>query len=71
MARVLESIQKAFAKPDPKELVRKWQAELRAQQRQIDRQIRGALRVVAARWRCAARGARRRRGLSLRMRLLR
>lgn len=31
----------AFKKPDPKELVRKWQAELRAEQRNIDRQIRG------------------------------
>jgi hypothetical protein len=30
-----------FKKPDPKELVRKWQADLRAQQRKIDRQIRG------------------------------
>lgn len=31
----------AFKKPDPKELVRKWQADLRAEQRKIDRQIRG------------------------------
>jgi hypothetical protein len=30
-----------FKKPDPKELVRKWQADLRAEQRKIDRQIRG------------------------------
>ena len=27
-------------KPDPKELVRKWQADLRAQQRALERQIR-------------------------------
>eukprot|EP00878_Enallax_costatus_P002622 GHUV01002806.1.p1 GENE.GHUV01002806.1~~GHUV01002806.1.p1 ORF type:complete len:219 (+),score=48.88 GHUV01002806.1:310-966(+) len=40
MAGFVESIQKAFKKPDPKELVRKWQADLRAQQRAIDRQIR-------------------------------
>lgn len=40
MAGVLDSIQKVFKKPDPKELVRKWQAELRAEQRKIDRQIR-------------------------------
>eukprot|EP00775_Hariotina_reticulata_P002794 gene2794-3087_t len=40
MAALLENIQKAFRKPDPKELVRKWQAELRAEQRKIDRQIR-------------------------------
>jgi hypothetical protein len=31
-----------FKKPDPKELVRKWQADLRGEQRKIDRQIRGA-----------------------------
>jgi hypothetical protein len=30
-----------FKKPDPKELVRKWQADLRAEQRKMDRQIRG------------------------------
>lgn len=30
-----------FKKPDPKELVRKWQADLRTEQRKIDRQIRG------------------------------
>jgi hypothetical protein len=41
MAALLENIQKAFRAPDPKELVRKWQAELRAEQRKIDRQIRG------------------------------
>lgn len=27
--------------PDPKELVRKWQADLRGQTRQLERQIRG------------------------------
>lgn len=30
-----------FKKPDPKELVRKWQADLRSEQRKVDRQIRG------------------------------
>lgn len=37
-----------FKKPDPKELVRKWQGSLRSEQRNIDRQIRGALVAVAA-----------------------
>jgi hypothetical protein len=39
-----------FKKPDPKELVRKWQADLRAEQRKIDRQIRGEalIRVVCS-----------------------
>lgn len=37
---LFDSITKAFKKPDPKELVRKWQADLRAEQRKIDRQIR-------------------------------
>lgn len=37
----LSCILQAFKKPDPKELVRKWQADLRAEQRKIDRQIRG------------------------------
>lgn len=32
-----------FKKPDPKELVRKWQADLRTEQRKIDRQIRGVV----------------------------
>jgi hypothetical protein len=43
MSSVLESAQKLLGikKPDPKELVRKWQAELRTEQRKIDRQIRG------------------------------
>lgn len=27
-------------KPDPKELVRKWQSDIRAEQRQIDKSIR-------------------------------
>lgn len=29
------------SKPDPKEMVRKWQADLRTQNRAMDRQIRG------------------------------
>lgn len=40
MAGVLDSISKVFKKPDPKELVRKWQADLRTEQRKIERQIR-------------------------------
>lgn len=36
-----------FKKPDPKELVRKWQADLRAEQRKIDRQIRGEAAAAA------------------------
>lgn len=28
-------------KPDPKELVRKWQSQMRTETRQIDKQIRG------------------------------
>lgn len=39
---VLSSLQKVFKKPDPKELVRKWQTDLRMEQRKIERQIRGA-----------------------------
>jgi hypothetical protein len=39
---MFEGVQKLFKKPDPKELVRKWQADLRTEQRKIDRQIRGA-----------------------------
>jgi hypothetical protein len=38
---MLEQVQNLFKKPDPKELCRKWQADLRAEQRKIDRQIRG------------------------------
>jgi hypothetical protein len=30
-----------IARQDPKELVRKWQSEMRSQQRALDRQIRG------------------------------
>ena len=30
-----------YKEPDPKELVRKWQSNLRAQQRSMDRSIRG------------------------------
>lgn len=37
---MFEGVQKLFKKPDPKELVRKWQADLRTEQRKIDRQIR-------------------------------
>lgn len=37
-----------FKKPDPKELVRKWQGTLRTEQRNIDRQIRGAARRALA-----------------------
>ena len=40
MAGVLQAVQGFFKKPDPKELVRKWQATLRAEQRRIDRNIR-------------------------------
>jgi hypothetical protein len=40
---MLEGVAKLFKKPDPKELVRKWQATLRAEERKIERQIRGAL----------------------------
>lgn len=40
MSGVIDSISKVFKKPDPKELVRKWQADLRTEQRKIDRQIR-------------------------------
>mmetsp|Transcript_12396 Transcript_12396/g.26083 ORF Transcript_12396/g.26083 Transcript_12396/m.26083 type:complete len:225 (-) Transcript_12396:859-1533(-) len=36
----MKSIKEFFKKPDPKELVRKWQSELRSQGRGIDRQIR-------------------------------
>jgi charged multivesicular body protein 3 len=40
MSSVLQAVQGLFKKPDPKELVRKWQATLRAEQRRIDRSIR-------------------------------
>jgi hypothetical protein len=38
---VNKGVQSLWKKPDPKELVRKWQADLRSEQRKIDRQIRG------------------------------
>lgn len=38
---MFQGVQNLFKKPDPKELVRKWQAELRSEQRKIERQIRG------------------------------
>jgi len=41
-----------FKKPDPKELVRKWQTSLRAEQRKIERQIRGRV-AVPVQQRCA------------------
>lgn len=37
---MFEGISKLIKGPDPKELVRKWQAQLRADQRRIERQIR-------------------------------
>ncbi|KAI8474164.1 MAG: Snf7-domain-containing protein [Monoraphidium minutum] len=37
---MLKAVTGMFQKPDPKELVRKWQASLRTEQRNIDRQIR-------------------------------
>jgi charged multivesicular body protein 3 len=40
MSSVLQAVQGLFKKPDPKELVRKWQATLRAEQRRIDRSVR-------------------------------
>jgi charged multivesicular body protein 3 len=40
MSNVLQAVQGFFKKPDPKELVRKWQATLRAEQRRIDRSVR-------------------------------
>lgn len=41
---MFENVQKLFKKPDPKELVRKWQATLRGEQRKLERQIRGTAR---------------------------
>jgi charged multivesicular body protein 3 len=40
MSSVLQAVQGFFKKPDPKDLVRKWQATLRAEQRRIDRSVR-------------------------------
>jgi len=37
---LLQAVQGLFKKPDPKEMVRKWQATLRAEQRKIDRSVR-------------------------------
>jgi hypothetical protein len=49
----MEAVQKVkdffIQRQDPKELVRKWQSEMRTQQRGLDRQIRGALRCVPLR----------------------
>jgi hypothetical protein len=39
---MLEGFGKLFKPKDPKELLREWQTKLRAEQRAIDRQIRGA-----------------------------
>eukprot|EP00959_Pyramimonas_sp_CCMP1952_P294187 6153381-Pyramimonas_sp.AAC.1 len=36
----MKAIKEFFKKPDPKELVRKWQSQLRAEGRGVDRQIR-------------------------------
>lgn len=49
---MFKGVQELFKKPDPKELVRKWQGTLRAEQRNIERQIRGAgeRRAGRARW---------------------
>ena len=33
-------------KPDPKELVRKWQQQMRSETRQIDKQIRGKSMMI-------------------------
>ncbi len=37
----MQKLKEFFAPPDPKELVRKWQATLRAEKRALERQIRG------------------------------
>jgi hypothetical protein len=46
-----------FKKPDPKEMVRKWQSTLRAEQRNIERQIRGAPRAACTHAPRCARGS--------------
>jgi len=37
---IISNIRDAFKPPDPKELVRKWQREVRAEQRKVERDIR-------------------------------